>query len=185
MSNFKKNYEAVFMRVCAFLGETWRIDKRDTACDDRIVMINPELKGYQLIARLEKNRFKLVGFCRRNHITSTCSSCTASPKRSPFDLAQYIQKKLLFVAKKQCDEVIVTVKSIEDYKHQRELLLHLLSKTVNVTAYQSYYSVICGIKAKNITADIHERTKGLYEIKINDLSFEQVLRLSVLLANFD
>ncbi|HFI5865918.1 TPA: hypothetical protein ACGRQO_004352 [Escherichia coli] len=62
MSNFKKNYEAVFMRVCAFLGETWRIDKRDTACDDRIVMINPELKGYQLIARLEKTGLNWLAF---------------------------------------------------------------------------------------------------------------------------
>ena len=185
MSNFKKNYEAVFIRVCFFLGENWRVDKRDTTCDDRIVMINPDLKGYQIIARLDKNRLKIVGFCRIKHTTSSCSCFAVSPRRTPFDLARYIKKNLLCVAEKQCDEVSSTVDKAEYDKTKKELLLHLLSKTVEVTPYQSHYSVICGIKAKSISADIHESSKGMYELKIHDLSFEQLLRLSGLLAKFD
>ncbi|HDT5032217.1 TPA: hypothetical protein QHR60_004049 [Escherichia coli] len=185
MNNFKKNHEAFFMRVCAFLGDNWRIDKRDTACDERIVMLNPELRGYQIVARLEKNRFSLVGFCRRGNVTSSSSCCTASPRRTPFDLAEFIKRRLICTAEKQCDEILATVEKAASDKQERLLLLHLLSKTVDVTPYQSYYNVICGIKAKKLTADIKERSKGMYELKINDLSFEQILRLAGLLATFD
>jgi len=177
MSNFKKDYDAVFTHVCFWLGNDWRIDKRDTACEDRIVMINPDLRGYQIVARAVKNRLFLVGFCRKGNSTSECISCTASLKRAPKDLARHIEKTLLSEAMKQCAGVEEMLQKIKADKERKFLLLHLLSKTATVTPYQSYYNHICEIKTKNIKAELLERSNELYELKLVDLSFEQLLKL--------
>nr|HBY1206004.1 hypothetical protein [Klebsiella pneumoniae] len=56
---FFARYEAVFNRVCAFLGDGWKIDRR-TEDAYRINLVNPALRHYSIGARLEKDRIHLI-----------------------------------------------------------------------------------------------------------------------------
>lgn len=85
---FHKKYFSHFVRVCAELGDGWRIDIRQ-ACEYRIRMINPNYRHFILLAMMKKGRIVILGLLKDNKYGDFGMrlKCSVSTERSAAAIA--------------------------------------------------------------------------------------------------
>lgn len=175
--NFNEKYQPLFHRVCIFLGNGWRIDKRGSADSYRINLMNPVLKNYSITVRQEKDRLILVGGCRRSNRFSEYSKCTVSPSREPWGIAEDIKRKILIDADKQIANVAADFAEVKRLKDEERIVVNLISRLVSTQPYEGYYGIMCSFRTQGMSGDVAEWHNGTYRVKLHDLSKDQLIKL--------
>lgn len=176
---FFSRYEAVFNRVCTFLGDGWKIDRR-TEDAYRINLVNPAFRHYSIFARIEKDRIHLTGGVRSRSARSSggYSACTVSPMRDPWGIAQDIRRKILPDAEKQIAYFEADRAGAQKIQDDRRILINLVGQLVEVQNYGGYYDVLCHIKTPGgISGDVCEMYGKAYRLKLGDLSKDQLIKV--------
>lgn len=180
-------YEAVFNRVCTFLGDGWKIDRR-TEDAYRINLVNPAFRHYSILARLEKDRIHLTGGVRSRSARSSggYSACTVSPMRDPWGIAQDIRRKILHDAEKQIAYFEADRAGAQKVQDDRRILINLVGQLVEVQNYGGYYDVLCHIKTPGgISGDVCEMYGKAYQLKLGDLSKDQLIKVIGFLSTLE
>lgn len=174
---FRERYQSVFIRVCAFLGEGWRIDKRNED-SHRIYLINPAYRNYTIVARLEKNRVYLLGSVKACKRSNTYSKCTVSPEREPWAIAKEIEKRILIDAEKQIATYQADEAGEQQLKEERRILIHLLSQIAHTSPYTGYYGGLCSIEtASGVSAEVKDIYGKEYKVTASHLTKDQLIKL--------
>ncbi|WP_051225651.1 hypothetical protein [Photorhabdus temperata] len=185
MNQFNEKYEPIFNRVCAFLGKGWRIDKRDKPDFYRIRLMNPALKNYSISVRLEKDRLILTGGVIRSNRYCQYSTCSVSPSRWPWGIAEDIKKKILVDADKQIAFAAADQVEVNRLRKEKCQVIHLLSRLVDTSDYNGCCGVMCSIKVQGISGDVAEGYGETYKLKLHDLSKDQLIKIVGFLSNLE
>ena len=176
--SFSTRYIDLFTRVCAFLGEGWRLDRREPQYGHQILMMNPAFKHYAISARLEKNRIHLFGNVQKYSGCGEWSSCTVSPNRQPWEIAEDIRRKILVDAKRQIALYEKERAERQQKKDDRAILIHALSQLVKAERYSFYDGHrLCSVEASNgIYGSVREGNSG-FTLEVTKLSTDQLIKL--------
>lgn len=174
MSNFKEQYTELFNVVCRFLGDGWRINQLESDYDHRIKLTSSLYKDYSIIARIEKGRIQLFGSVDSKYFRGNYHSCSVSPKREPWTIANDIKKKILFDVAEQINLAEVARKHQEEQKDEIRFLKGLLSRLVTL---ESYYGALCGFKHQKLSGAIEQRYSGNYTLKIDNMDKDTLIRV--------
>lgn len=177
MTSFNEQYTPVFNRVCAFLGNGWRVDKRIPADAYRISLMNPAFKNYSIGVRMEKGRIILVGGVRRGHRTNEHSKCTVAPARDPWGIAEDIKRKILVDAEQQIATAAADMAGINQQHEEKRQVIGLLSRLVETRNYEGYYGIMCSIRAQGLSGEVAEGYGNTYKLKLDALSKDQLIKI--------
>ena len=181
---FSECYSAVFERVCVFLGNGWRIDRR-TEDKYRLILINPDYRHYSISARLENGRIILLGSVNQCRRSNTYSRCTVSPHRGAPEIARDIERKLLSDARSQIAIFEADSAGAANQREDRRNLLHLLGRLTSVYEYDRGTNVLCSITTKyGIKGDVTDRYGG-YQLNLNQLSKDQLIKVVGILSTLE
>lgn len=183
-NTFSERYSAVFERVCVFLGNGWRIDRR---IEDkyRIILINPDYRPFSISARLENGRIILLGSVKQCYRSNTYSRCTVSPHRSAPGIARDIEDKLLSDARNQIAIFKADSAGAANQREERRNLLHLLGLLTSVYQYDRGTNLLCTITTQDgIKGDVTDRN-GSYQLNLNQLSTDQLIKVVGLLSSLE
>jgi len=184
-NTFRARYETIFSRVCAILGDNWRIDRRLQE-QHRISLINPGYRNYSISARLEKDRIHLVGGVRNFHRSNTYSSCTVSPRREAWAIAQDIKRKILVDAATQIATFEADRSGAARLEEDNRILVNLLKKMASVTEYHNIYDVLCRVRtAQGICGDVKLPLSNGYRLNLDGLSKDQLIKVIGFLSTLD
>lgn len=184
-STFRERYEAIFNRVCVFLGNGWRIDLR-TKDSYRIYLVNPSYKNYSISARLEKHRIHLLGSVRGCKRTNTWSACTVSPTREPWGIAADIKKRILIDAVNQIAIFEADRAGEQSLREDRDILIGLISRQVETWTHRGYYSGLFSLKTNyGVSGDVEERYGDAYALKLAGLSKTQLIKITGFLSTLE
>lgn len=182
---FFERYEAVFNRVCAFLGEGWRIDRR-TEDSYRIYLINPALRNYVVSARLEKHKIHLFGFVQKSRRSNSYGACMVSPMRAPWGIAEDIKNKILVNAQENIAHFEAERAGELAIQEERRLIVHLLSRILDANKYTGYYGGLCYIGTDaGLSGKVDEVYSGAYRLTIGDLDKTQLIKLAGFLSTLE
>jgi hypothetical protein len=185
MTSFNEQYTPIFNRVCAFLGNGWRIDKRIPADAYRISLMNPAFKNYSIGVRMDKGRIILVGGVRRGHRSNEHSRCTVAPTRDPWGIAEDIKRKILIDAAQQIATADADQAGMARQREEKRLVIGLLSRLVETRNYDGYYGVLCSIRMQGMTGDVSEGYGDTYKLKLDALSKDQLIRVVGFLSTLE
>ncbi|EDM7166968.1 hypothetical protein CV935_22690 [Salmonella enterica subsp. enterica serovar Litchfield] len=175
--NFFLKYESIFNRVCVFLGEGWKIDRR-IQDDYRIHLIHPDYRNYSISARLENNKIKLLGCVHLTRRGNQFSSCSVSPLRDAIGIARDIKRKILCNAREQISFYEADTKGERLLREEREYTINLLSRLVDAKRYEGYYGGLCQIKTNHgITGKVDDTKGVIYRLELDDLNKDQLIKL--------
>lgn len=176
--SFSTRYFDFFTRVCAFLGDGWRLDRRDLHYGYRILMINPAYQNYSISAKMEKNRIHLFGNVQKYSGCGEYSSCSVSPSRQPWEIAEDIKRKILIDAKRQIALYEEERTKRQQQKDDREILIHALSRLVKAERYSFYDGYrLCSVEASNgIYGSVREGNSG-FALEVTKLSADQLIKV--------
>lgn len=182
---FFSRYEVVFNRVCAFLGDGWRIDRCREDCY-RIYLVNPAYRNYSISASLKKDRISLFGSVPKARRGNSYDSCTVSPLRDAAGIAQDIKRKILVNARKHIDHFDADLSGEKQRREERQIVTNLLSRLVDVQKYTGYYGGLCHIKtAQGNGGKVDEICSGNYRLEVCDLSTDQLIKLVGFLSTLE
>ena len=185
VNTFLVRYEAVFNRVCAFLGDGWRIDRRRED-SYRIYLVNPEYRNYSISARLEKDRIHLLGSVQRSRRSNSYASCTVSPMREAWGIAQDIKRKILLNARENIADHEADRAEEQRIQDERRILVNLLSRLVGVQQYSGYYGGLCHISTvAGLSGKVDEIYGKAYRFEIDGLSKDQLIKLAGFLSTLE
>lgn len=174
---FSIRYLEFFNRVCAFLGDGWRVDRRDLENGHRILISNPAYQYFSITVRMTKGRFHIFGSVPK-YTGCDWSSCTAAPNRQPWEIAEDIRRKILVNARRQIQLYMAEKTERQKKIDSREILIHSLSKLVRATRYSDYNrSGLCSLEAPNgIYGGVKESNHG-YSLELSRLSTDQLIKV--------
>ncbi|EOY9774686.1 TPA: hypothetical protein ACV5BL_004420 [Enterobacter hormaechei subsp. steigerwaltii] len=177
-NTFFTRYETTFMRVCALLGDGWRIDRRTEDCY-RIRLINPDYRHYAIIARMEKDRIFLIGSVSGSQRGNSYDSCTVSPVRAITGIADDIKRKILINARKHIEHFETDRAGAKAQRDEKQIMVHLLSNLLDVQQYTGYYGGLCHIKsASGLSGKIDDELSAGYRLAIGGLDKTQLIKLA-------
>ncbi|ECO4313582.1 hypothetical protein AB0001_004784 [Salmonella enterica] len=174
---FLKQYEAVFNRVCAFLGNGWKIDRRVEE-EYRIFLVSPNYRHYSISARLEDNRIYLFGSVRNSKRGSGYSRCSVSPLRTPWGIADDIKRKILIDALSHIEEHESELTKVRLQEEERQNTVGLLSRLVEARRNSGYQSGLCDFRTSlGLSGKVDDAKGSLYRLEVEDLSKDQLIKL--------
>lgn len=181
---FNERYTAVFERVCVFLGNGWRIDRR---IEDgyRLTLINPDYRHYSITARLEKGRIILSGSVNKYRHSNSYSRCTVSPTRGAAEIAGDIRRKVLQNARHQIAIFEADCAGEQQQREDRRNLMHMLGRLTDVYEYDRSTNVLCSITTSHgIKGDVTDRYGG-YQLNLSQLSKDQLIKVVALISTLE
>ncbi|KFW97554.1 hypothetical protein [Pectobacterium carotovorum] len=184
-TTFYESMMPVFKRVCAFLGNGWRVDQRRDDDSYRIHLFTPALPNYGITVRHEKDRLILTGSPLRHQSYNDYSCCTVAPTRDPCGIARDIKKKILADAQKLCDKAAADLAGSYAMKEERKILLNLLTRLIETRDYDNYHGVLCEIRAHSIRGDVLEGYGDTYNLKLSGLSKDQLIKLAGFISTLE
>ncbi|HHQ6539545.1 TPA: hypothetical protein ACSTJY_004975 [Serratia fonticola] len=174
MKNFKEQYEGIFNIVCRFLGGGWRVNQLDTVNKHRIKLTSPDFRDYAVYVRLEKDRIHIGGGVNSKLYQGGYNSCTVSPTKEPWLIANDIKRKIIFNAEEYIGYAKVARESNKDDQDEKELVKGLLSRLVEIS---SHWGVLCGFKHGALCGTVEQRYSGSYMLKIDSLDKDKLVRI--------
>lgn len=173
--SFYERYVSLFVRVCACLGEGWRIDTRVN--EYYIHLINPNFRNYYAFIREEKGRLIIRGGVKNAYGSFGFKhACSVSPTRNSAAIAGDIKRKVLCEAAEIVAEAQAYQVQKEARKHSEEIVRDALGRLVRVS--KGYQSGEWQIETeKKISGRVHERYRG-YDLALSGLTADDLIKIA-------
>ena len=172
--SFYDRYVSLFVRVCAVLGEGWRVDTRVN--EYFIHLINPNFRNYYIFIREDKGRLIIRGGVKNAYGSfGFKNSCSVSPTRRPEGIAGDIKRKVLCDAAEIVKEAQAYQAQKEAKKYTAEIVRDALGRLVRVSnGYQSGWRIET---EKQISGKVHERYRG-YDLELSGLTADDLIKIA-------
>ncbi|AJI85200.1 hypothetical protein AW19_4142 (plasmid) [Yersinia frederiksenii Y225] len=179
MDGFKDKYSLIFDVVAQLLGNGWRINKLESACDYRIKLTSPNFKYFAIIARMDKGRIYISGGIIHHLFKGEWLHCTVSPHRQPIAIATDIERKILPTALTQVESAMREIKKHSDKKAEREIVISSIGRVMKLS--HSHYC-LCGFQHNEIIGSVKETYGGYFDLNISRLTKEKLLYVTGFLS---
>ncbi|MGL4927738.1 MAG: hypothetical protein ACRC4K_13220, partial [Plesiomonas shigelloides] len=172
---FYERYASLFVRVCAVLGEGWRVDTRVN--EYFIHLINPNFRNYYAFIREEKGRLIIRGGVKNVYGSfGFKNACSVAPTRSPAAIAGDIKRKVLCEAAETVKEAQTYQTQKETKKHNAEIVRDALGRLVRVSNGHQPSSWRIETE-KKISGRVHEGYRG-YHLELSGLTADDLIKIA-------
>ena len=173
--SFYDRYVSLFVRVCAVLGDGWRIDTR--ANEYYIHLINPNFRNYYAFIREEKGRLIIRGGVKNAYGSfGFKNACSVAPTRRPAAIAGDIKRKVLCEAAETVKEAQTYQTQKEAKKHNAEIVRDALGRLVRVSNGHQPSSWRIETE-KKISGRVHEGYRG-YHLELSGLTADDLIKIA-------
>ncbi|PII85125.1 hypothetical protein BL250_12525 [Erwinia sp. OLTSP20] len=173
MKTFQERYSPFFESICRMLGNSWRVNY-NKSWNYRIFLTSPEYKNYSVSVADDKGRLRIYGSVDSRICRIDGHSCTVSPGRDQHVIAAEIQRKILVYAPEEIEKAKLYEQGYTNSQEHKKIVKGMLSQLVSLSGY---YNALTGyVTSSGIRGAVEERSGG-YDLKVENLSTEELIRV--------
>lgn len=174
---FAECYFSIFNRICEDLGSKWRIDRDEPLENNRLKIVNPELRGFCVFVNEEKGRFVISGNVSTCRGFTRKSRCTVSKDRAVHFIASDIKRKIISSAEQFLSDEMALTASAKEKEEYKELIRSALSRVVNV---KKSFNCFAKISINDIDGTIYDGHN--YRLELSNISADNLIKIAGFLS---